>query len=302
MEFVPTAIILNPTAGRGCGAKMRAAIQASLPEAQLFETSHPGHAVELARRAAEAGNGLVVAAGGDGTLGEVLNGIMGSGAKLGIIPVGTGNDFARTLGIGANFNLALETLQRGVTKAVDVGKATIGNESRYFLNVAGAGFDSRCATRINEHRPKVLAKLSGTSAYIVAVLSELRCYQTTALRLELDDRVVETRAILCAIANAQSYGGGMKVAPDADLCDGLFDICLIKDISALEFLRAFPGVFSGKHIHHPQVEMFRASHVKLESQPPLPVLVDGDIMGCSPAEFEMVPKGIEVLAPRTGES
>jgi diacylglycerol kinase (ATP) len=295
---VPTAIILNPAAGRGCGAKMRAPIAAALPHAELLETNHAGHATELASQAVARGADLVIAAGGDGTLGEVLNGIISTQARLGILPVGTGNDFARTLGIGADFNLALKTLKNGAPKAVDVGHVTIGDQTRYFLNVAGAGFDSRCATRINEHRPKVLASLSGPTAYIVAVLSELRCYQTTQIRLELDGRIVESRAILCAIANAQSYGGGMKVAPDADLCDGLFDVCLIKDISALGFLRAFPGVFAGKHIHHPQVEMFRATQVKLYSEPPLPVLVDGDILGISPASFEMVPRGIEVIAPQ----
>ncbi|RYG70473.1 diacylglycerol kinase family lipid kinase, partial [bacterium] len=221
---MPTAIILNPTAGRGQGAKMRPAIAATFRNATLYETTRRDEATQLAKQAVEAGHDLVIAAGGDGTLGEVLNGIFGTGTKLGILPVGTGNDFARTLGIGASFETALKTLQSGAFKAVDVGHVEIGDEKRYFLNVAGAGFDSRCATRINEHRPKILGKLTGTNAYIVAVLSELRCYETTQLRLELDGRVVESRAILCAIANAQSYGGGMKVAPDADLTDGLFDI------------------------------------------------------------------------------
>jgi diacylglycerol kinase (ATP) len=296
-----TTIILNPTAGRGQGSQRREAIEKAFPHAQIFQTAHSGEATDLAHRAANEGAALVIAAGGDGTLGEVLNGIFGTEARLGILPVGTGNDFARTLGIGADWNRALETLRAGMVRTgtvrtVDVGKVEIGGQSRYFLNVAGAGFDSRCAARINEHRPKILAKLSGTTAYIVAVLSELRTYQTAHIRLELDGRVVESQGIMCAIANAQTYGGGMKVAPDADLSDGLFDICLIKDVSAFEFLRAFPGVFAGKHIHHPKVEMFRAAKVKLQCEPPLPVLVDGDILGASPASFEILPDAIEVLA------
>jgi diacylglycerol kinase (ATP) len=292
-----TTIILNPTAGRGLGSQRREAIGKAFPHAKIFQTTRSAEATDLARCAASEGAELVISAGGDGTLGEVLNGIFGTDAQLGILPVGTGNDFARTLGIGADWNRALETLRAGTARAVDVGKIEVGDQSRYFLNVAGAGFDSRCAARINEHRPKVLSKLSGTTAYIVAVLSELRTYQTAHIRLELDGHVVENQGIMCAIANAQTYGGGMKVAPDADLCDGLFDICLIKDISAFEFLRAFPGVFAGKHIHHPKVEMFRAAKVRLQCEPPLPVLVDGDILGASPAHFEIVPHAVQVLAP-----
>ena len=292
-----TAIILNPAAGRGRGAQMRAIIEKSLPDAAIFETQGAGDGAKLARAAAQNGAQIVVAAGGDGTLGEVVNGIFGSNAKLGILPLGTGNDFARGVGIGTKLDFALETLKTQNFRAVDVGIIENETEKRYFLNVAGAGFDSRVAARINEHRPKILSKLGGTGAYLVAGICEVRAHQLAQVRLVLDGKTVESRAVLCAIANASSYGGGMRVAPDADLSDGMFDICLIKDVKKWEFVRAFPSVFAGKHVHHPKVEMFRAATIEFSSDPPLPILVDGEIMGQTPARFEMVPRAMEVLAP-----
>lgn len=291
------AIILNPAAGRGRGAKMRLALQNQLPDAAIWETKRAGHAIELARDAVQNGAQIVVAAGGDGTLGEVLNGIWGTRAKLGVLPLGTGNDFARCIGIGTKWENAIAVLKSGNCRLVDVGRVEIGGQSRHFLNVAGAGFDSRVAARINQHRPRILSKMSGTSAYLVAALAEMRRFPLAQIRLEMDNEIVETRAVLCAIANAQSYGGGMRVAPDADLSDGLFDICLIKELGKAEFMRAFPSVFAGKHIHHPRVEMFRAATIRLESEPPLPVLVDGEIMGETPASFEIAARAIEVAMP-----
>lgn len=293
-----TTIILNPAAGRGRGAQLKSEIEAALPDAQIWQTTRAGEATELAHRAAQEGANLVVAAGGDGTLGEVLNGVMGSGAKLGVLPLGTGNDFARCLGIGTHLINALGVLKSGSFRAVDVGRVEISDKSRYFLNIAGAGFDSRVAARINEHRPRVLAKLGGTMAYLVACLSEMREFPLADFRLEVDGKRVESRAVLCAIANASSYGGGMRVAPDADLEDGLFEICLIRELSRGAFLRAFPGVFSGKHVRHPAVSMFRGAKVRLECEPKLPVLVDGDILGLTPASFEILPRAIEVMAPQ----
>ncbi len=276
---------------------MRARIEKALPGAQILETTRPKQATELARDAARNGAELVVAAGGDGTIGEVLNGMLGTKSKLGVLPLGTGNDFARCLGIGTDLERAFAVLRGDFFRAIDVGRVEIEGNSRYFLNVAGAGFDSRVAARINEHRPRILAKLGGTGAYLVACLSEMRAFPLAEMTLEINGKTVKHRAVLCAVANASSYGGGMLVAPDADLSDGLFEICLIKALSRGAFLRAFPGVFAGKHVHHPKVEMFKTAKIRLECQPALPVLVDGDILGFTPATFEIVPRAVEVMAP-----
>lgn len=294
------AIVLNPASGRGRGARTRALLESWAQQrgASLFQTRRAGDATQLAHQAARNGADLVVAAGGDGTLGEVLNGIMGSGARLGVVPLGTGNDFARTIGIGRDVKRALHALENGAPRAIDVGRIEIGGGSRYFLNVAGAGFDSRVAQRINAHQPKILARLSGTAVYLVAVAAELRDLRRFDLQLELDGELLQRRAVLCAVANAKSYGGGMLVAPDADVSDGWFDVCLIGDVGRGEFARAFPGVFRGQHVQHPRVEMRRAAKVRLQSAPPLPVLADGEVLGSTPATFEMKPRAVEIWTPR----
>jgi len=192
-------------------------------------------------------------------------------------------------GISNNLEFAVQTILCGTPQSVDLGQV----KGRWFINVAGCGFDAVVAERINQG----FRYLHGTPAYIAAVLQSLHTFRAATLRLTLDGLTHELRAMLCAVANAQGYGGGMKVAPDAQIDDGMFDLCIIREAGALEFLRAFPSVFRGTHVTHPKVTMFCARHVVIESEPPLPLLVDGEIMGTTPAEFTIQPKAIEVLVP-----
>lgn len=296
------AIIYNPAAGRG--RVSRAELQRRLEKAsgttkfEIAATSPTQSARELAAIAVENGAQIVVAAGGDGTLGEILNAVHGTGAKLGTLPLGTGNDFARTLGIGTDLDRAIETLFAGDCRTIDVGRADYNGQSRLFLNIAGCGFDALVARRINLGRTHPLWRhFHGVAAYLAASALELQRLRPARLRLKLDGQLVDTRALLCAVANAQSYGGGMKVAPDAQLDDGLFDICVIKEATRAEFLRAFPGVFRGAHIHHPRVEMFRARRVELWCDRNWPILVDGELVGAPPMTFEIVPNAVEIMAP-----
>jgi diacylglycerol kinase (ATP) len=240
--------------------------------------------------AAKDGVDIVAAAGGDGTLSEVLNGLVNSVSKIGIIPMGTGNDFARHLGIGTDRRRAVQTLLRGIAKPIDIGRT----QGRWFLNVAGCGFDAVVAERVN----RGFRHLRGTAAYIAAVVQTLRTFQAADMRITLDGETVELRAMLCSVANASYYGGGMHVAPDARLDDGLFDLCLLAEAGKMEFLSAFPRVFRGTHTTHPKVTMRRARHVQIESEPPMPVLVDGEIAGITPVEFVLVPGAIHVMTPQ----
>jgi len=300
------AIILNPAAGRGQGARRRAELerllaheagtlaQASPVRWEIIETTAPGSGSDLAAAAVNAGAQLVAACGGDGTYGEVVNGIVGTGARLGIVPLGTGNDFARCLGLGTDLERSVHTLFHGTPRPVDLGHT----QGRWFINVAGCGFDAVVAQRVNKQRSKAgWRHIRGTAAYVVALVQSLIAFRPAALRLTLDGQTRELRAMLCTVANAPSYGGGMLVAPDAAIDDGFFDLCLIGDTGRLEFLRAFPRVFKGTHVTHPKVTMLRAKHIKIESDPPLPILVDGDVMGTTPAEFSLTPHAIEVMAP-----
>jgi diacylglycerol kinase (ATP) len=291
-------VILNPQAGRGQGARRKQELTALLDaairahghaECDIIETQSAGRAAELARRAAADGVNIVAAAGGDGTLNEVVNGLVGTTSILGLLPLGTGNDFARCLGIGTDLKLAVDNLLGGMPHPIDVGRAG----DRWFVNIAGCGFDALVAQRINEG----FRFLKGATAYVAAVCDCLRTLKAADIRLTLDGQQLETRALMCSVANATSYGGGMLVAPDAKIDDGLFDICLLREAGRLEFLRAFPRVFKGTHVTHPKVTMLRAAVVAIESDPPLPILIDGEVAGATPVTFTLQKHGLQVLMP-----
>ncbi|HEX8550124.1 MAG TPA: diacylglycerol kinase family protein [Abditibacteriaceae bacterium] len=290
-------IILNPAAGRGRGAREEKAIRSALPDAEILLTRKSGDAETLAFEAVQRGQ-HVAAAGGDGTLGEVLNGVMRAqtDTTIAILPVGTGNDFARTLGI-LDLGLALETLKSGEARRIDVGVARSAQGERFWLNIAGAGFDAVVAHRINSGK-----FLRGTPAYIAAVLATLRTFRAARLELLCDDKTERFGALMCAVANAQSYGGGMRIAPDAKLDDGLFDVCTIADASSLEFVRAFPSVFRGEHLSHPKVALRRAHTVKIASEPAWPVLLDGELWGETPVEFNLRPQAVKFLFSTSADS
>jgi len=296
-------IILNPAGGRGRAGRRRAEVERLLASYvsshrdsddlswEIVETRSSGEATEIASRAAKRGTTIVAAAGGDGTLSEVLNGVIGSNACLALLPLGTGNDFARSVGLHDNLPRAVFTLFQGQPRSIDVGVAA----GRHFLNVSGCGFDAVVADRAN-HGPKWL---SGAVAYLWAVLGELARYRAAEFTLEVDGKVRTLRAMMCSVANAQTYGGGMRIAPDAQLDDGLFDLCLLSETSKIEFILAFPRVFRGTHTTHPKIEMLRASKVRIETTPPLPLLVDGEICGTTPVEFTILPRAIQFLFPAT---
>jgi diacylglycerol kinase (ATP) len=316
-------VILNPRAGRGQGAARRAELEGLMATAagecgaewRIVETRAAGDGANLARQAVREGATVVAAAGGDGTLNEVMNGLMGAengpengavtgpAVACGLIPLGTGNDFARCIGTGVDLKRAVDTLFHDAPRPVDVGRAG----ERWFLNIAGCGFDALVADRIN----RGFRYLHGTTAYIAAVCDCLRTLKAARLTLTLADPApgesqdqgkpptqrIETRALMCSVANATSYGGGMKITPDARIDDGLFDICLLREAGRLEFLLAFPRVFKGTHITHPKVTMLRAAEVRVESDPPLPILVDGDVIGVTPITFTLHRHLLQMLMP-----
>lgn len=299
MPIQQVTIILNPKSGRGKGAQQRADLERLLSAAapslpacwKIVETQAKGHGRELARQAVREGANIVAAAGGDGTLNEVVNGLMDAqtSAVLGLLPLGTGNDFARCIGLGTDLKLAVDTLFEGQPRPVDVGQA----HGRWFLNIAGCGFDAIVAERANRGFPL----LRGTSAYIAAIAHSLLHLKPAQLALTLDGETRAVRALMCSVANATSYGGGMKVAPDARIDDGLFDICLLAGAGRLEFVRAFPRVFNGTHVTHPKVTMLRARAVHIESDPPLPLLIDGEVLGTTPVTFTLAPCALQVMTP-----
>lgn len=287
-------VILNPASGRGAGGAAESKIRAALdgigcPDAEIWKTSHSGHAVDLAQEAVSNGVERICAAGGDGTVAEVLRGMFGSGAVLGIIPVGTGNDFVRTIGIPKDIEKAVEIAVKGDAKPVDVGQVN----GLPFINLCACGFDAVVGERIN----KGFKYLRGTAAYIAAVFTTLVKFKASNFRVEVDGQVHESRAMLCCVANAMCYGGGMMVAPMANVSDGQFDVVMVEEVGKIQALALFSKVFKGGHIGDPKVKTYKGSQVKISCEPPLPVLCDGELIGPAPAEFVMCSERVLVAMP-----
>ncbi|RYZ80856.1 MAG: diacylglycerol kinase family lipid kinase, partial [Proteobacteria bacterium] len=285
-------VILNPVAGRGARSWPLYENEITKRGGQIRTTRYVGEAHSLALEAIEGGAEVLVAAGGDGTLSEVAGAIIESKrpVRLGVLPIGTGNDFSRTLGVWGTPEKALAAIFEGETQSIDVGVIEVGGKTQTFINIAGCGFDSLIAKRINDWgKRKTMRGVRGLNAYLLAVACELVSFRAFDLKIELDGEQLETSAVLCAIANAQSYGGGMKVCPNADLSDGFFDVCLIEKVGRIEFLRAFPGVFAGKHTTHPKVIMRRCRSIRVEAQQSVPILSDGEIIGTTSFTCRIMP-------------
>lgn len=286
-----TVVILNPAAGRGRGIRKWQRVAPLFADAHVVETEQPGDAEWLAREASESAH-VVVAAGGDGTISEVANGLVGTQAHLGILPLGTGNDLARTLGIGLDIHRAADIVLSGTPRAIDLYRWTSGSRTGYGINVAGCGFDATVAHRINTG----YRRLGGTAAYLAAVVDCLWRYRPVPLQLRVDEQTHEATGMLVAIGNGQSYGGGMRVAPLAQVDDGELDVVMVEGMGRAEFLRNSPRVFRGTHLSHPRVRHYRSRHVEVNGPDGTPVLVDGELVGTLPLRIDVMPAAMTIVA------
>ena len=279
------ALIINPVSGR-----KRSLVAADAAEPVLRQagweitrefTQCPGDATRLAREAAAEGCDLVLTCGGDGSFSQALAGLLDTGIPAGIIPAGTGNDFARAVGLSLEPAKAAAQIVRGHATHIDllaVQSEASPDEIIWCANIAGVGFDARVCERINRRSRMT----GGTLAYLVAVAQEFRVFRRTPVRLHVDERNWEGEALLVAFANAQSYGGGMRIAPEASVDDGLMDVIVVKHMPRLDFARSFPRVMKGTHLSHPAVMMLRGREARIETDAPQPALVDGDIQAETP--------------------
>lgn len=288
------AVIRNPVSGRGKWQSRWPALEFQLkrifPTLEVLETTRSGDAARLAIQCVGKGVDLVIAAGGDGTISQVGGQLVSTPATLGILPCGTGNDLARTLGVGPEIDLALSRLESGVEAVIDVGEWCSDTAEGFFLNVAGSGFDAAVADKINSG----IRRLRGTPAYVAAVLSTLRSFRPEPVLIEVDDDKFEATNMLTAIANARCYGGGMKIAPRASVADGLLDIVLVKKVSKVAFLRAFPRVFKGEHLSHPAVTYRQAQKITLTSAGIRPFLIDGELIAARQVTLGIRPQSLKV--------
>jgi diacylglycerol kinase (ATP) len=293
---VRALLVHNPTAGGGRAARLLPAVTQRLRSGGVEVDQHATRSLEDARQAAFEAAGtveMVVAVGGDGTVGACAAGLADAGpgtrAALGVVPAGGGNDAARSLGLPFGDPLAaaalLPTLRRRPADLARVGE-------RSYLIAAGAGFDSE----VNRVANQRLSWAKGRARYVGALLAELVVGRPAGFRLTLDGEVHELRAWFVTVANCQSYGGGMRIAPDARLDDGLLDVVVVGDIGKPAFLATFPKVFSGRHLEHPAVTVHRARRVELAGDRALAVYADGEPCGSLPATFTVRPAAIAVLA------
>jgi YegS/Rv2252/BmrU family lipid kinase len=257
----------------------------------------PGH---LAEAATEAGDSLLVVVGGDGTVNEVVNGIAGTGAEIAVLPCGTGQDFGRTHGVPSRFDDAVRVAIGGETRAIDLGRVQLGRidgergTSRFFANVGSAGMSGAVARRANA----MTKALGGRATFFYALTREFLAWQNTKVVVELGDGARREGAMHDVIvANGRYHGGGMKLAPDARQDDGLFDVVLIGDVTKLDFLTTAPKLYSGRYLSHPKVELLRSSTVTIEAAELLPLEVDGEPIGTTPARFEIVPSSLRLRVP-----
>jgi len=296
--------VVNPVAAGGKTAQVWPQIEKQLHSLGVdFEyrlTEAPGHATDLAREGVAQGYEMVVAVGGDGTVNEVVNGLMAPGgtraqATLGVVITGRGSDFARTIGVPSDYGEACVRLTGERTMTVDLGLVEFQSEgerrTRYFVNVGGGGFDGEVAHRANR-TPNFMG---GTIPYLTSLVTTLFAYRNKAVELTLDDQEpIRMVANSVVVANCQYFGGGMKVAPDADPNDGLFDVIVIGDIDKIEFLMTVPKVYDGTHITHPQVDTYRAKRVEVRSEEPLLLQVEGEVCGHTPLTFEIIPSALDI--------
>ena len=286
------ALLVNPTSGGGRGAREGSAAATRLREHGLRVDEMAGQdaadAARLAHRAVADRYDVVVAVGGDGMLNLVLQAVAGSGTPLGLVPAGTGNDFARLLGLAPHDPVgAADVVAAGTVRTVDAGR--VGE--RWYAGVLSSGFDSN----VNE-RANAMSWPKGRMRYNLAILAELRVFHAVPFRLELDGEPLEREAMLVAVGNGSSYGGGMRVCPDALVDDGLLAVTVLGRISKPEFLRVFPRVYKGTHVQHPAVTVHSARTVSLQA-PDVVAYADGERVGALPVRIECVPGALAVLAP-----
>ena len=291
-------VIVNPTAGNGRAARALPWIRERLEpraEARVEVTGRPGDAERLAAGGRAAGHDRIVALGGDGTVQEVVNGILASGASssLGIVPLGSGNDLARSLGLPRELGAAWRIAVGERSRPIDVGRATNGaGASRWFASAGGIGFDAQVAAAMVARR----GWQGGRAGYLLTALDELRRFENRRVQLSLDGAEHAADVLLVAIANGAYYGGGMRIAPDAQPDDGLLDVCIVGDISRLTAVRQLPNLYRGTHVHHRQVRMERANRVTINGDATALVHLDGEPFGSLPLAIELIPRVLRIAA------
>ena len=290
-------MICNPTAKSGGANSVIAQVIELLrqrgAEPTVLYTEYPGHATELGRRAYADGHRLIVAVGGDGTMRETALALVQTDAVFGLIPCGTGNDFARAIGIPTDPVAAVETIFHGADRKLDAGMAN----DQVFFNVAGFGFDVDVLDYTEEFKPKCK---DGSTAYLRGLLKALFGLKLRRSTITFEDGTLEKNVLLIAAGNGRFFGGGMEVTPNADPADGLLDICIIHDVNFFSALTVLPKFLKGKHLGSRYVTYRKERSCSVMCDPVSRIEVDGERMPGTPVTFRILEKALLMRVPKVG--
>ncbi|MBC8525980.1 MAG: diacylglycerol kinase family lipid kinase [Candidatus Cloacimonetes bacterium] len=292
-------IILNPFAGKGKAFRSIRTIEKYFQKFQIEYdmqiTDSPKQATEIALESANKGFEYIVAAGGDGTINEVLNGIMKSEypekINLGIIAVGAGNDFVKNLSYPRSIDNQIKILRRKTTKKIDIGKI----EDLYFINTLGLGFDAQVTKTY--YKSKLL---NGFIGYLIAVLLTLIKCRTYLVEISVDDKTIIKNTLFITVGNGKCCGGKFHLTPDAKIDDGVFDLCIIDKLTRREIIKFLPKVIKGKHTNLPMVKMLQGNEIIVKSEIDLPVYLDGEIPDLKDKkniDIKIIPKKLNLIVP-----
>lgn len=286
-------VVVSPVASRSAPHKLATALR-HLDErgwrADVVETRAVGHATDLAREAVRRGHDLVVAAGGDGTINEVVQALVHTDVALGVLPLGMENVWAKEIGVGHSLQAAADALTDGQRRRVDLGRAG----DRYFLMMASLGIDSLIAERVTLQAKRRL----GALAYFLVGLRALPSFKGVDVIISTGTREQRRRVLLALVGNTRLYAGHVHITPEALVDDGLFDVCLLDQRGILSALRYSLGIIGGRHRSMAGVECFRTSRLTVDASPRWPVQADGDIVGSTPVTFEVASRAMWVIVPR----
>jgi YegS/Rv2252/BmrU family lipid kinase len=296
IEGMPLTLLVNPHSAGGKTLKLLPRVEAALDARRIVfrvqKTRGLEHGVAQALRAVEAGEVPVVMSG-DGLVGAIGGALAGAETPLGIIPGGRGNDLARVLGIPDDSEGAIEVIATGNSRQIDVGEAN----GKRFLGIASIGFDSEANQIANETR-----FLRGSMVYAYALMRTLIRWKPARFTLRVDDERFRFSGCSVSVANNRAFGGGMFIAPDAELDDGEFDIVVVGEMGKLRMVSSTPKLFKGTHVEMEEVQVFRAKHLELTASRAFPVYADGEHLTELPVSLRLLPRALNILAPPQGEA
>lgn len=290
-------LVYNPHAAHNRAHKILPDVEAKFNQSRIdFDlrlTDYPEHATEIVKRSQFDHYDGIVAAGGDGTLFEVINGYYKNPSKkripLGVLPIGTGNAFVRDLDLDqSQWQKAVDVIQKNKPRKVDVGKFTTHGQEYYFLNIIGMGF----VADVTETAHKI--KFLGNIAYTIGVFWQMIFLKTHVLTLEIDGKTMERENIFVEISNTR-YTSNFLMAPDAETDDGLLDVTLLGKMTRRRMIQCFPKIFTGEHVFFDEVETWKARHLRISTHTPKVLTPDGELVGITPVEVECLHRDIEVF-------